>query len=71
MKYVLISGIYKIDGEVHIGYGIGCVEDDSLAFEDLTNDRSEAERLVELCNESELSPVHLESVVEDFVIGSP
>ncbi len=70
MKYALIRGSYSIDGESHVGYGICCTEDSALLFEDLTVDPTAAARLVKLCNDSDLSPVHLRGVVEDFLVES-
>ena len=70
MKYALIQGSYLIDGETHIGYGIGYTQNSVLSFEDLTLNRTDAAKLVTLCNELDLSPIHLNDVVEDFLIKS-
>lgn len=68
MKYVLIQRTYSIDGDCHIGYGIAHTEDSSLSFEDLTTDLIAITKLVKLCNELDLSPIHLKDVVEDFLV---
>ena len=68
MKYTLIEGLYSIDGEIHTGYGIGYTEDGTPSFEDLTTDPISVARLVNLCNNLDLSPIHLGDVVEDFLI---
>ena len=70
MKYILIKGTYLIEGESHIGYGIGYTENSALSFEDLTLNPIAVEKLVKLCNELDLSPIHLKDVVEDFLIES-
>ena len=70
MKYSLIKGTYLIEGESHIGYGIGYTENSDLSFEDLTLNPIAVAKLVKLCNELDLSPIHLKNVVEDFLIQS-
>lgn len=70
MKYTLIEGVYSIDGEIHIGYGIGYTEDSTLSFEDLTTNPISVAKLVSLCNNLNLSPIHLGYAVEDFLIES-
>lgn len=70
MKYSLIQGTYLIDGDAHIGYGISYTEDRALSFEDLTVNAIDIANLVNLCNELDLSPIHLRDVVEDFLIES-
>ena len=70
MKYTLIQGLYSIEGKTHIGYGIGYTEDSSLSFENLTLSPTVVAKLVKLCNELDLSPLHLKDVVEDFLIES-
>ena len=70
MKYSLIKGTYLIEGKAHIGYGIGYTENSALSFEDLTLNPISVAKLVKLCNELDLSPIHLKDVVEDFLIES-
>ena len=70
MKYSLIKGSYLIDGESHIGYGISYTENSEVSFEDLTLNPITVAKLVKLCNELDLSPIHLKDVVEDFLIES-
>ena len=70
MKYSLVKGTYLIDGEAHIGYGISYTENSALSFEDLTLNPIAVAKLVKLCNELDLSPIHLKDVVEDFLIES-
>ena len=70
MKYSLMRGIYLIDGDSYVGYGIGYTENSTLSFEDLALDPIVVAKLVKLCNELDLSPIHLKDVVEDFLIES-
>lgn len=70
MKYSLIKGTYLIEGEAHIGYGIGYTENSALSFENLALNPIPVAKLVKLCNELDLSPIHLKDVVEDFLIES-
>ena len=70
MKYSLIKGSYLIDGESHIGYGISYTENSEVSFEDLTLNPITVAKLVKLCNELDLSPIHLKDAVEDFLIES-
>lgn len=70
MKYVLIKGLYSIDGDTHIGYGIGYNDDSSLFFEDLTTNPTLVTNLVKLCNDLNLSPIHLKDVLEDFLVDA-
>ncbi len=68
--YYLIKDTYTLEGEAHIGYGIGCSDSKrSSTFEDLTTDQNRADTLIEQCNKLHLSPIHLEDVVEDFLVG--
>jgi len=68
MKYILIQSTYSVDGKTHTGYGIGYADNSSLAFEDLTLNPTTITKLVKLCNELDLSPIHFKDVVEDFFI---
>lgn len=67
--YFLIANTYIVEDRSHIGYGIGCHADNST-FEDLTTDPIAIETLINLCNKLKLSPLHLEDVVEDFLVDA-
>ena len=60
---------YIVEEQSHIGYGIGCHADNS-AFEDISMDQLSITKLISLCNKLKLSPVHLEDVVEDFLVDA-
>lgn len=69
-KYILIRDTYSDDNGNHIGYGIVAVDSESKivsAARDLSCNKDEVARLVEMCNGLELSPVHFQDVVEDFL----
>ena len=65
--YFLIVNTYVVEDQSHIGYGIGCCVNNS-AFEDMSTDPIAIENLINLCNKLKLSPLHLEDVVEDFLV---
>ena len=67
--YFLIVNTYVVENQSHIGYGIGCRADNS-AFEDMSTDPTAIENLINLCNKLKLSPLHLEDVVEDFLVDA-
>ena len=69
-KYILIRDTYSGDTERHIGYGIAVVDNESAivsAATDLSCNENEVAELVNKCNELELSLVHFQDVVEDFL----
>ena len=67
-KYSLIQGIYTIDSNDHIGYGIAYkAHDKIIAFEDISLNLEKLSTLVNLCNSLMLSPLHLSDVVNDFL----
>lgn len=65
--YFLIASTYIVEDQSYIGYGIGCRTDNS-AFEDISTNPIAIENLINLCNNLKLSPLHLEDVVEDFLV---
>ena len=69
-KYILIRDTYACDTDSHIGYGIAAVDHESKivsAASDLSCNESEVAGLVKMCNELELSIVHFQDVIEDFL----
>jgi hypothetical protein len=56
-----------------VTYGIACVEEDDGIKElisqipDVSTNLKEVEQLVTLCNEQQLSPIHLQDVVDDLL----
>lgn len=66
--YKLVKSKVKNDeGNIFDTYGISCKE---TVVEDISTDKSSVERLVGLCNELELSPVHLYDVIDDFLVDN-
>jgi hypothetical protein len=43
-------------------------EEERLVYADVSTDASKVQRLVELMNELQLDPIHLEDVIEDFLV---
>lgn len=67
-KYFLIQGIYTIDDQKYIGYGIEYRDcDQIITFEDVSLNLPKISFLVELCNSFALSPDHLRNIIEDFL----
>ncbi len=64
--YRVIGRQYVFEGTRYLGYGISCP---CREIEDITTDYYRLARLVKLCNELQLDPVHLDDVVEDFLCG--
>ena len=60
MKYVLTYGIACVDKQHGNNEVIAQISD-------ITTDKNDAERLVDLCNEQHLSPVHLQDVINDLI----
>lgn len=71
-KYILTSTTYHT-GEGATFYGIALIEKEGNSYEliasfnDLTDDKSKAQKVVNLCNESNLSTVHLKNVIQDLM----
>ena len=71
----LVEEHYAWNGGRRISYGIAIFADADTdgtvtvisAVHDITSDRSRLENLVQRCNDLDLSPIHLEDVVEDFL----
>lgn len=54
----------------YISYGIDVVENEAVlrSVKDITTDEARLSGLVDLCNKLQLSPVHLDDVIEDFLV---
>lgn len=59
------SVVYDENGKKHNTYGISYKERE---VKDISTDKHKIEKLVNLCNELELSPIHLDDVIEDFLV---
>ena len=77
VTYGMTEEVYASGIEKRISYGIAAyvdAEEDGTAtivaaVHDVTADRQALSGLVELCNRLELSLIHLNDVVEDFLVG--
>ncbi len=75
VTYGIIKEIYDLGENSRVSYGISAydvvdgsvVECDSV--HDITSDKDKLIRLVELCNNLNLSIIHLHDIVEDFLVG--
>ena len=75
IKYKIVKEVHMTDEYTGISYGIA-VYDSTAEVEsgllkyigDVSCDKEEVEELVRMCNQLELSDVHIYDVVEDFLI---
>lgn len=75
ITYGMTEEIYTLNGKSRKSYGIAVYsnaeEDGSAtiltAVRDITSERERLEDLVRKCNLLELSPIHLDDVIEDFL----
>lgn len=71
-KYILTSTTYHIDNDITF-YGIALINTDGKshelidAFNDLTDNKVKAQKLVNLCNENNLNSIHFENVIQDLI----
>ena len=71
-KYALTETTYHNGEHTRTSYGIAVIstEDNITVFssvEDISDDREELAKLVELCNAEKLEIEHLQSIVDDFL----
>ncbi|MBO5111332.1 MAG: hypothetical protein J6D21_11535 [Clostridia bacterium] len=77
ITYGMTEEVYALGTERRVSYGIAAyadAEEDGTAtivasVHDVTADKQALVELVELCNRLELSLIHLNDVVEDFLVG--
>lgn len=73
LQYILIENNYTVNGVKYTSYGIAIadVSDEYPiiieSIPDISHDKERICRLAELCNQMQLSPLHLANVVEDFL----
>ena len=69
----MVQSTYKNGNATRIGFGIAAVEEyDGIttileSISDISSDIEPVEHLVELCNNLQLDPIHLQDVVTDFL----
>ena len=67
-EYTLLESQKEMDGKSYYCFGVNLsYAGTEVCVEDLSLHRSEVEKLVKLCNEQELSPLHFRDVLEDFL----
>ena len=73
-KYIVVQSTYKNEDIMRIGFGIAAVEEyDGVttileSISDISTDIEPIERLVEICNNLQLDPIHLQDVVTYFLV---
>ncbi len=70
VTYVVIPGQIQIEGETHTTYGIGALKNNVLIDQvpDISPCFNKIKSLVLLCNEENLSLIHLRDIAEDAVV---
>ena len=70
VTYFVMPGVVEIENEKHTTYGIGAIHNGVLVTEirDISTNYNKIKNLVYLCNDENLSPIHLMDVVEDFIV---
>lgn len=72
-KYIVVKSTYKNGAAKRTAFGIAAVEEyDGIttvleSISDISSDAKAVKRLVRLCNEHQLSLIHLREVVSDFL----
>ena len=77
ITYGLVEERYRLGERMRVSYGIvGYANAESIgttsivvSVHDITSDKAKLSDLVQKCNELELSVVHLNDVVEDYLAG--
>ena len=72
IKYSISESIVSYDGFTQVTYGISVQETSSpglpiVCIHDITSNKSSLEQLVNLCNRKNLSLIHLNDIIEDFL----
>ena len=69
--YTPIESTCEIEERVYTGYGIRVQNmntSEARSYYDVSLNKAEVERIVLLCNELCLDPIHIEDVIEDILI---
>ena len=70
ITYILCKETYKSKRSERIAYGIAAYAEDKQTcitkLHDVTSDKDALSELIALCNRLQLSPIHLQDVIEDF-----
>ncbi len=75
ITYGVTEEVYSLRGNSRKAYGIAAYSNaqyDGTAtvlasVNDISAERGKLEKLVQICNRSELSPIHLNDVIDDFL----
>ena len=76
ITYGVTEGIYCLEGERRVSYGIAAYSDVKrngtdiivASVHDITSEKERLSKLVDDCNRLQLSSSHLSDVVEDFLL---
>lgn len=75
ITYALSEEIYRLGNDKRVAYGIVAYANAELdgtatvisSVRDISSDRQAITGLIDQCNRLQLSPVHLQDIVEDFL----
>lgn len=70
-EYSVVESECEMDGYSYKGYGMrvqNAKTKKADTYFDVTTNREDMERLVSLCNELQLDAIHIEDVIEDFLV---
>ncbi len=75
VRYGVVKEIYSLNSKKRVSYGIAAYASSNdtetacivKSVHDITSDLVSLRALTELCNRLELSPIHLNDVIEDFL----
>lgn len=63
--YKITEDIIIFENKEYITYGVKY--DNEFYIDDVSLNKKEVEKLVRLCNDGELHPIHLYDIIEDFL----
>lgn len=75
ITYGVTEEVYSLGGNSRKAYGIAAYSNSEIdgtatvltSVNDITSDRVKLEELVEICNRTELSLIHLNDIINDFL----
>ena len=69
-EYKVIEGTFNVEEKEYIGYGVSVnntTSNEILLFQDISLNKEDIIKLVSLCNELNLDPIHINDVIDDFL----
>lgn len=69
-QYIVVKNTYPNNENISASFGIAVTDESEIILEtisDITSDYERIFRLVSMCNQMQLAPIHLQDVVADFL----